>query len=116
MEMKICRECKKEVPCKNWSYKSDCCRSCYGRILYAERNPEYKKLWEELKNLTKYELIIKILAYKSNIVNRNNISAKKNYVIKETKRRLIRIRKQLDFLIDEELNNDKPYQVLKSNK
>ncbi len=111
--MKKCKECKREVPTKDWVYKYDLCTKCSYRKRRSEKNPEYADALKELEKLHKDDLITRLMQYKGNRANINMLFNQKNWQIRHFRSRLLKIRNQIDYLLKHPYSFDTSYQTEK---
>lgn len=104
--MKQCKECKREVPNANWSYKLDLCKKCLAKKRYRDNNPELK----ELLGLTKEELFTQIVVLKrANKRLHDSLDIIRGNQIKHFRNRLYKIRNSIDYLLKHPFSVDSSY-------
>lgn len=107
--MKICSKCKKVTPNNRWSWKFSMCSKCaYIELKYA-RNPNYKLIRERLEHQSKEELIKRLLFYET-ITMKNQTRSNAHYKeVINIKRRLTKIKREIDYIIQHPFANDTGY-------
>lgn len=97
--MKYCKDCKRELTNRKFSYKDGICYRCVTKRKYRAEHPEFAQLLKELSSKTREELIRVILSYRGNRARNSMLFAQKNYQIRHTRMRLFKIRNQIDYLL-----------------